>query len=107
MTAPTTGEQATAERMLAELHEHGYVDRPEFKGLKPGDRVKHRGEQYPEAYDQGTATVWAVVEKPDSAWSRKYHASDVELIVVRDRPFAEGMSRVTSWANYHTEAVVR
>lgn len=84
-----------------DLEQHGYVEVDEHGWIKPGVRVRHVGEQYPEAYDKGTSVVLAVMHKPDSAWSQKYHQADLEIIVERDKP--QFGRRITNWAHYQTE----
>lgn len=70
-------------------------------GIKPGDRVRHHREQYPRAYDEGTATVLAVMTSDRLIWGRL----DVEIIVRRDEPWLPSMSSVTNWTDYNTCAV--
>lgn len=88
----------------ARLEERGYVEVPEARvvdgTIRPGDRVHNRGEQYVKAYWHGTATVVAIYERPDSAWSRKYDMPDVEVITQRDRD-PEGTCPM-AWASYGT-----
>ncbi len=92
--------------MQAALTAAGY--RPvDYATLPPGERVRHRGEQWPEAYDQGTGVVLAVMEKPNSAWSQSWGGADVELIVLKDKPLLPGLSRLAQLANYHVQAVNR
>jgi hypothetical protein len=70
--------------------------------IRVGQRVHHSGERWDEASWHGTATVLAVMENAGSAWSKSYGQRDIEVIVLRDKPLLEGMSRVTEWANYRT-----
>jgi hypothetical protein len=90
----------------AELEESGYRD-VEHETLRPGRRVRHRGERYPEAYDHGTGVILAVMEKPNSAWSADWGGRDIELIVLRDRPMFEDWSRLSQVADYHVQVVDR
>jgi hypothetical protein len=96
----TEDEKARAAAMLAELHAYGYQDVAEHGDLRPGVRIRHRGHQYPEAYDNGTGVVVAITHKPDSAWSQSYRTADVEMVVLWDRP---GLcdSRLSQVAQYH------
>lgn len=99
----TREERAEADRMLAELHENGYIDVDGHKELKAGIRVRHTGHRWPEAFENGSGVVLAVTEKPNSSWSRSWGGPDVELIVAWDLPsFRSRLSRV---ANYHVVAV--
>jgi hypothetical protein len=98
------GEQAEVERMLAALRERGYQDRDSHKKLAPGVRVRHTGHQWPQAYIEGTGTVVAIVEKPDSAWSEPWGMPDVELIVVFDRG-VKLTGRLSELAQYHVQAI--
>jgi hypothetical protein len=87
----------TLEEKRAALAAYGYVDLAEHNGITVGTRVHHRNERYYEALHNGTATVLALMERPDSAWSQKWNQRDIELIVRRD---ADG--RLSGWADYHT-----
>lgn len=78
---------------------------PKNPGIKPGARVRNRGEQYDKAIWHGTAIVVAVLrrgtdEKPDS-WEQSWGRPNVEVIVERDRE--QFGSKFTSWADYGTE----
>lgn len=102
-------EQAEVDRMLAELHEHGYVDLAEYtyprsgRVLRVGARVRHRNEQYWQAIERGTGNVVGLVHKPDSPWSRSWRMADVELIMLRDEErFGTRLSQV---AHYHVEVI--
>lgn len=90
----------SAEELRADLESRGYVEKPEHGDLRAGDRVHHAGQQYTEAYLYGTATILAIFEKLDSAWSRSWRMPDVELIIQRDD------GDVTQWAQYHAWKVV-
>lgn len=105
--ALTKAEETKLAAMLAELHARGYQDITEHKQLRVGGRIRHRGQQYPEAYDKGTGFVVALTEKPDSAWSRSWGMPDVELIMLRDKALLDGYSRLASVAHYHVEVVTR
>lgn len=100
----TTDEAAEAEAMLAQLHADGYRDIPEHGSLRPGVRIRHRGDQYPQAYDHGTGVVLHVTEKSPSSWSVSYGAPDIEMVVLYDRPRLGG-SRLSQLAQYHVEVV--
>lgn len=90
--------------MRAELAGAGYRD-AEHPSVAPGHRIRHRAEQWPEAWDLGTGVVLAVMERPDSAWSQSWGGPDIELIVLKDRPLFEGSSRLSQLANYHVAVV--
>lgn len=107
-TATLTGaEEIKLAEMLAGLHARGYKDIAEHKQLHVGCRIRHRNQQYPEAYTHGTGFVVALTHKPNSAWSRSWGMPDVELIMLRDMALLEGYSRLVSVAQYHVEAVDR
>lgn len=92
--------------MRASLVASGYRDIKEKDGLRVGARVRHRGEQYYEAYATGTAVVRAIMERDPSSWSVSYGRRDIELIVERDVPMLPDMSPLGQWADYHTVLVV-
>jgi hypothetical protein len=94
------------EEMRGELLAAGYVD-TEHPRLRPGQRVRHRAQQWPEAFDRGTGTIIAVMEHPESPWAQDYGTPDVEVIVLRDRDAVlwAGQSRLTQMANYHVDVV--
>jgi hypothetical protein len=92
----------TFEEQYRELTSYGYKDIDEIKGITVGARVRHGGEQYPEAFRKGTATVRAIMEKDPSPWARSWGRRDIELIVERDKPLLEGMTHFYQWADYHT-----
>lgn len=107
--ALTNAEQAEVDRMLAEFHGAGYVHLAEYtyprsgRQLRVGARIRHGGEQYPEALMHGTGYVVALVHKPDSPWSRSWRMPDIELIMLRDRPRFD--SRLSQVAHYHVEVI--
>lgn len=79
----------------AKLVLRGYVALEDHRGLAARERVRHIGEQYPEALLNGTATIIGVFEKPGSSWAQSYHQRDIEVVVATDK----GDERV--WADYH------
>lgn len=93
------------QRMHAELTEYGYQDIAEHRGIKVGARVRHCGQRYYEAIENGTATVLAVMQKDPSPWADSYGRPDIEVLVADDKPMFPG-SPVSQWADYHC-AVVR
>lgn len=97
-TTLTPQEQSEAAEMLADLHESGYINVEEHGALKAGARIRHVGQQYPEAYRDGTGYVVSVTQR---------HERDFELVVVYDQPRFEGASRLTVLADYHVEVVAR
>ena len=80
---------------------HGYVEVTEINNLKVGARVRHAGQQWSEAYRNGTATIEHIFHKPVSSWSQKYKRPDIELIVKRDGEKLD----YGYWADYHTELI--
>lgn len=90
---------ATKEEAVAELTERGYVEVPEFRNIRPGARCRNYGEQFPEAYREGTADVLVVMQRFDGAWERTWHRPDVEVVVQRTRAWREG---IYLWADYGT-----
>ena len=88
------------------LEESGYQEIPRWRRrLEIGTRVRHAGEQFPAAYDHGTAVVLAIMRKFDS-WEAAYSTADVEVIVIRDKPITASSSLVTTWASYQTYEVL-
>lgn len=76
---------------LADMTARGYTPvgtHPRVPELTAGARVHNHGEQYPEAYWDGTATVIAVMRR---------HETDFEVLVRRDRDGSLGW-----WADYGT-----
>lgn len=99
----TDGERAEVDAMLAALRERGYQNVAEHGQLRPGTRIRHRGERYYEALEHGTGVVLAITEKPDSSWSRTWRMPDIELITLSDKPrFDSRLSRV---AQYHVAVI--
>lgn len=90
------------DQTLAALRKDGFIDLDEHEGLKVGSRVRHRGEQYPEAYRDGTAVVLALLRKPNDAWSRQWGRPNIELLVLPDRDRFDTGNRIGQWADYHT-----
>jgi len=96
----------TIEEFRNDLRDEGYYDiEATPDGVKVGDRVHHGGEQYMQAWRDGTATVLAIMEKSPSSWSTEWGQPDIELIVERDLPLTSSSSRVSQWADYHTVKV--
>ena len=97
----TDEERNEAEQMLQDLAVNGYVVIDQHCGLRPGGRVRHRGEQWPEAFKGGTGWVLVITEKPGSAWSEAWGMPDVEMLVLFDEPTFSGPSRLNQLAQYH------
>jgi hypothetical protein len=89
------------EDYLADMRERGYVEIRVFGDLRAGVRVRHRGEQYLEAYRDGTGNVLHVLQRDPSPWARSYGHADVELVVKHDDPTRSPMYV----ADYHVEIV--
>lgn len=86
----------TAEEMVLRLVEDGYTVVDEYNGFRTGRRVRNRGEQYPEAFEHGTAVIFAVLRRQGSNWELTYRRADVEIVVVRDGGGA------SHWSDYGT-----
>lgn len=99
----TPEETARLAVMVDQLHLDGYVDIEEHKGLRVGAWIRHRNQQYYEAIVNGTGAVLALVEKPDSPWSREWRMPDIELVMLRDKE--QFGSRLSQLAQYHVEVV--
>lgn len=85
-----------AEEHAADLLTHGYVEITEHKHLHLGQRVRHGGQRWSGAYQNGTATIERIFRSPRLIQGQE----DVELIVKRDKPFLD--SPHGFWADYHT-----
>ncbi|MER7280494.1 hypothetical protein ABT369_39255 [Dactylosporangium sp. NPDC000244] len=94
---------ATAAGMLAALHERGYRTVEAHGDLRPGTRIRHRGDQWSAAYANGTGIVLVITEKPNSSWSVSWRLPDVELIALWDRPDTRG--RFSQLAQYHVDVI--
>ena len=92
------------DEMIAAKQAEGYQEIPEYKGIKPGQRVRHLGHRYTEAYRDGTATVLAVMQKDPSSWAQTYGRPDVEIIVQLDKPY-DPESPVRTWSDYQTTRI--
>ena len=93
----------SAEERAQDLIARGYVEVQEIGRLKVGQRVRHGGQRGPEAVDAGTGVLERIFHNPDSAWERRWHQRDVEVIVKRDRP--EFGNDHGFWADYDTAVV--
>ena len=94
----STETKSDVEEALAPMLADGF-DHYEHEHIKPGVRVRNRGEQYPEARQWGTAEVVAVLRKP-GAWEKKWGRLNIEVLVRRDR--ADFGPELTWWADYGT-----
>lgn len=83
----------------AELEGRGYHEVADHPRLAPGTRVRHAGEQYILALDNGTAEVKYVMQR-DGQWAADRNRPDIEVVVQRD----DETTRV--WADYRTMRVV-
>lgn len=90
----------TADSQSASLLECGYTELfVSPTGIVPGDRVRHVGERYSEAYDNGTA----VVERMFGRMFQDGHHT--EFVVRRDKPILDGGDSHGFWAGYATVPV--
>jgi hypothetical protein len=93
------------ETRAAGLQYRGYVEVAEIDDLKVGCRIRHRNEQYPEAYHSGTGTVERIFHRKNESFERQWGHKDVELIVKRDKPRFSPDDTHAFVANYHVEVV--
>ena len=100
MSGEQTTENAEVAEALAPMLADGF-DHHEHDVLKPGVRVRNRGEQYDTARQFGTGAIVAVMRKPGS-WEQAYGRLNIEVLVRRDKPLIEGGSVLTWWADYGT-----
>ena len=77
------------------LSERGYEEVDTVGILSVGQRVRHSGEQYSEAYRDGTSVI-------DKIFVKKGNDKDVEVIIHRDKPRWGPTDTHSQWANYHT-----
>lgn len=83
----------TREERVAELISLGYVEKDSVGQLKVGQRVRHIGERYYQALDNGTGVLRDIYQKPNDP-------RDIEVVVMRD----DGGWGL--WADYHTVPVI-
>lgn len=85
-----------AHRDFIDLASRGYEPVTENfpYGLIPGAKVRHHGERWYEAINEGTGRLVAVLVK-------NTNPQDIEVLV---KPFDETKS-VRQWANYHTVVI--
>lgn len=102
-TLLTAAEETRLTEMREELHACGYRDIAEHKNLRVGSRIRHRGQQWPEAFANGTGVVAVLTEKPNSSWSQTYGMPDIELVAVWDEPWTS--SRLSQLAQYHVHVI--
>jgi hypothetical protein len=108
VTAPPTFALTAAEqREYDDLFKRGYRDITDApRGIRAGVRVRHRGEQYLDAMQNGTGVIVAVMEKDPSPWVKSgWGPRDIELIVRTDED-RHGTGRLIGrWADYHTVVI--
>jgi hypothetical protein len=104
MSDLTPEQTERVEKALVDLRSRGYVDINEHGRLRPGVRIRHRGDQYSEAYQNGTGVVIAITEKPNSAWSASWRMPDIELLVLWDKEH-RGIDRISQLAQYHVSVI--
>ena len=86
----------TPESAATALIGSGYTEVQEHAALKVGDRVRHVGEQYTDAYQRGSGVIERIFVRGER---------DVELIVKRDKPRWSPTDTHGYWADYHTVKV--
>ena len=79
------------ERWAKSLIDCGYSEVTSSGILEVGQRVRHSGERYPEAYDNGTSVIEKILVR----------GTDVEVIIHRDTPLWSPTDTHSQWANYH------
>lgn len=85
----------TAQEQAESLLNRGYAEVQTAGELHVGQRVRHVGQQYPEAVREGTAVIERIFTR----------GKDVELIARRDKPEWGPEDTHGFWANYHTATV--
>lgn len=75
---------------------HAYELVPRYRRFRTGARVNTRSRTYYEARVEGIGVVLAVGHAKGSFWSQRWHADDVEVLVLR----WDGET-VSSFADYH------
>mgnify|MGYP000535070441 CR=1 FL=1 len=85
----------TAQEQAESLLRAGYTEVQTAGELHVGQRVRHVGQQYPEAIREGTAVIERIFTR----------GKDVELIARRDKPEWGPNDTHGFWANYHTAPV--
>lgn len=75
------------------LLDSGYSEVTEIGVWSVGQRVRHSGEQYSKAYNEGTSVIERIFVRNDR---------DVEIIIHRDEPRWSPTDTHSQWANYHT-----
>ena len=82
-----------ADQYAEDLKNRGYAEAGEHNYLKVGQRVRHIGQQYPDAIQQGTGTL-------ERIFVHTTKSRDIEVIVKHDEP--QFGSDYGYWADYHT-----
>lgn len=80
------------EAWVNELKECGYAEVDSSGIHEVGQRVRHSGEQYPEAYAEGTSTIEHILVR----------GNDVEIIIHRDKPRWSATDTHSQWSNRYT-----
>lgn len=86
------------EARAAELLARGYTEVESAGQFSVGQRVRHVGEQYPDAMWNGTAVIERMFTLPEGR--------DVELIARRDKPRWGPDDSHGFWASYHTAPII-
>jgi hypothetical protein len=87
-----------ADERAEELLSRDYREITEFEQFRIGQRVRHGGEQWPEAIRNGTGVIERIFQSPRIIWGKP----DVEFIVRRDKPKFGPDDTHGYWADYHT-----
>ena len=89
----TDDERAEVEQMLTDNRSYGWLPVDRAKSYEPGVRIRHVGQRYWQAYENGTGVIVAVLKRSDA----------IELLVAYDEPRFAGGSRITQLGSYHVD----
>ncbi|BAL87338.1 hypothetical protein AMIS_21180 [Actinoplanes missouriensis 431] len=90
----TDDDHAEIQRRLAAYAECGWQPVDSVREFAPGVRIRHVGQQYPQAYRYGTGVIVTVLQN---------RREDIELVVAYDEPRIPGCPRVTVLGDYHVD----
>lgn len=89
----------TPDEIAEDMIRRGSVEVTYFGDLAVGDRVRHIGHRWPDAYRIGTGTIERIFHRPNSVWSRTHGRPNVELFVKKDD------GSYSYLADYHVEVI--